>query len=30
MIYQAWTLLAGTALSLGTSVALAHHSFAAV
>jgi hypothetical protein len=30
MIYQAWTLLAGTALSLGNSVALAHHSFAAV
>jgi DNA/RNA endonuclease YhcR with UshA esterase domain len=30
MIHQAWTLLAGTALSLGTSVALAHHSFAAV
>jgi hypothetical protein len=30
MIHRAWTLLAGTALSVVTSVAAAHHSFAAV
>ena len=30
MIHRAWTLLAGTALSAVTSVAAAHHSFAAV